>query len=176
MVAPPRAREPLPDTQTVEVQTPTPPDTLPERIPTSPMPAIQDTDSQKINGGVSAGKRDTGEVSIWDVFGVARPSERAQAELEAVIASIQRRAESPDAREAQATEPIGAIPQYIDLMLPAKRQRKASAPVRTMQKHLPRQKVRVAVRGRPPRPKQGRMMFLFCWEKNSSPTTASSSA
>ncbi|MCC7446473.1 MAG: SRPBCC family protein [Anaerolineae bacterium] len=32
--------------------------------------------------------RDTGEMSIWDVFGVSRPSERTQAELEAAISSL----------------------------------------------------------------------------------------
>src|SRR5262249_54037010 len=44
MVAPPYVPSPVPDTQTVEINTPTPPDTLPERIPTSPMPAFQDSD------------------------------------------------------------------------------------------------------------------------------------
>ena len=110
------------------------------------MPPVADTDSARIEANMSGNVRDTREVSIWDVFGVARPSERAQAELEAVIASIQRRAESPDAPEAQPTEPLVAIPQYIDLMLPAKRQRKASVPVRMIHKHLPRQKIKVPVR------------------------------
>ncbi len=36
-------------------------------------------------------KGDTGEISIWDAFGVERPSEKAQSDLEAIIASLQPR-------------------------------------------------------------------------------------
>jgi hypothetical protein len=108
MVAPPPA--PQPDTETLEVVTPpprppnplAPPDTLPERIPTGPMPAFQNVPSAETNGE----KRDTKEASIWDVFGVERPSEKAQSELSAVIASIQPKAEP--VVEEQATE---AVPQ-----------------------------------------------------------------
>lgn len=124
LVAPPPA--PTPDTETLEVVTPTPPppnpssrpDTLPERIPTGPMAPVN-PDSEK---------RDTKETSIWDVFGVERPSERAQSELSAVIASIQPKPAEPVAEpvvEEQATE---AVPQ-LQLVAP-----KVITPVRPAQK------------------------------------------
>ena len=168
LVAPPSA--PLPDTQTVNLpaspppktKAPTPPvtppkpappapDTLPERIPTGPVqvPAIPEPPVDQ--------KRDSKEMSIWEVFGVERPSERAQAELQAVIASIQKRAVDPDSPEAQPTEPVmpvlpdrpvfPAINPVSSPGLPKPKRRKAAAPVRPLNRKKPlRQKVKVAVR------------------------------
>ncbi len=143
MVAPPRP--PDPETETLEVVTPTPPppnplappDTLPERIPTGPMPAIQN--QSPASEDAATGKRDTKEVSIWDVFGVERPSERAQSELEAVIASIQPKAE-PVVEEEQITE---AVPQ-LQMAAP-----KVVTPVRPLPKR--RRNLKSSVQVRPAR-------------------------
>ncbi len=99
LVAPPL--EPDPETQTMDLVPPAPPakkrfpppapDTLPERIPTAPMPAIQPSDL--VENSSAGDKKDTREVSIWDVFGVERPSDKSISDLEAVIASIQPKTE-----------------------------------------------------------------------------------
>jgi hypothetical protein len=58
-------------------------------------------------------KRDTRDVSIWEVFGMERPSDRNKEELNAVVASIQRRAiDDPDSTEAQSTQPF--VPPRLD--------------------------------------------------------------
>jgi hypothetical protein len=113
LVAPPYEPPPPQETQTVEI---VPPSTLPEYgLPgefaqsarpveiVEPGISLEDTPSSP-RAAVSAGdegaapdlllppptsKHDTGEISIWDVFGLDRPSERSQAELEAMIASLQ---------------------------------------------------------------------------------------
>jgi hypothetical protein len=154
LVAPPRKDEPQPDTQTMEIVTPpaTPapnpqPDTLPERIPTGPMPAVQNPEAGQ-NG--SSDKRGTQDVSIWDVFGVERPSDRAQAELSAVIASIQHRAsESPTGPEAQSTEPVQSMTpstQKDSTTQGKSADRKAAPPVRPIRRGKPHYKVDVPVR------------------------------
>ncbi|MEP7284258.1 MAG: SRPBCC family protein [Chloroflexota bacterium] len=177
LVAPPRPPEP--DTQTLEFVThPAPPEapyTLPERIPTSPMPAIQDSDLVKDKRGTGnvnvevnkekialdkGGKHDTKDMSIWDVFGMERPSDRTQIELESLLASIQRRAEeSPDAPEAQSTQPappaglkaaLGTLPPSspADHNAPAHSRytRKAVPPVRALRRGPPRQKMTLPVK------------------------------
>ncbi len=116
MVAPPP--EPPQETQTIGFTPPPPPwpgvpdtsavpDTLPERVPTSlpsrAEPPVHESKPAEPPGPVEepslpkeqeapkpapTDKLDTGEVSIWEVFGLERPSERVQAELEGLIASI----------------------------------------------------------------------------------------
>jgi hypothetical protein len=54
--------------------------------PSAPEPASSDSEPLMFPG-----KEDTGQISIWDVFGVKRPSEKTKSDLEAVIASIQPR-------------------------------------------------------------------------------------
>jgi hypothetical protein len=115
LVAPPYEPPPPQETQTVEI---VPPSTLPEyelpvEFPQSggsveivePEISLEDTASRErvaapaeeseavpdLSLPPPTSKRDTGEMSIWDVFGLERPSERTQAELEAMIASLQPR-------------------------------------------------------------------------------------
>ncbi len=114
LVAPPYEPPPPQETQTVEI---VPPSTLPEyglpgEFPQSarsveifePEISLEDTPSRARAVASAAepeaapdllppptSKHDTGEMSIWDVFGLDRPSERTQAELEAMIASLQPR-------------------------------------------------------------------------------------
>jgi hypothetical protein len=115
LVAPPYEPPPPQETQTVEI---VPPSTLPEyELPApadfpqsgvEPEISLDDTASRAravapaeeagASGVLPDGslppptdKHDTGEMSIWDVFGLERPSERSQAELEAMIASLQPR-------------------------------------------------------------------------------------
>jgi hypothetical protein len=146
LVAPPREVEPVPDTQTMEVMPPAPkqPDTLPERIPTGPMQPVQSSTpitEQPID------KRDTKDVSIWDVFGMERPSDKVQAELNAVIASIQQRAsESPSAPEAQATQLIPPVAQESRPPRSTGKNRKALPPVRSLRRGKVHEKVEVSVR------------------------------
>ncbi len=96
LVAPPL--EPPQETQTVGI-TPPPappwpgvPDSFPERVPTS-LPQekepAREPEQPLEQADVPLDKHDTGQMSIWEVFGLERPSERAQAELEGLIASIQ---------------------------------------------------------------------------------------
>ena len=84
------------------------------------------------------GKRDTGEVSIWDRFGVQRPSERTKAELEAVMASI---TPSP----IPAVEIPLAVPKVVRRRAIA---RKASPSVRAKAQKPPRHKRHIPVRRR----------------------------
>ncbi len=151
LVAPPPPPEP--ETQTVDmpaVPTIEPPKTLPEYIPTpppfsikdwvepnpdtgsvTPAPApfqTEDDTKPSANGVELPTGEDTGQISIWDVFGVERPSEKAQAELEAVIASIQ---------------PRPAITRSLPLR---QLTRRAKAPVRPFYKKTARSKVNVPVR------------------------------
>src|SRR5258708_36736328 len=105
------------------------PDTLPERIPTAPMPAIQPSDL--VENSPAGDKKDTREVSIWDVFGVERPRDKSILDLEAVIPSIQPKTEPPIAQHKAAkraapntgsTEPrIRFVPKrspYIKMPIP----------------------------------------------------------
>lgn len=98
LVAPPPAPEPV--TQTLTMPPVKQPETLPERLPTPPFvlrdslkpqaePAPEDPLNPSPIVPPPTDKHDTGEISIWDVFGQLPPSERAKAELEAVIASLQ---------------------------------------------------------------------------------------
>lgn len=52
---------------------------------------------------------DTGEMSIWDIFGIERPSQRNKAELDAVIASLQTPPPRPASR-VDALHGVGATP------------------------------------------------------------------
>ncbi|HLY27082.1 MAG TPA: SRPBCC family protein [Aggregatilineales bacterium] len=173
MVAPPREADP--ETQTMEILPPKAqsqppkaakrlfsspaPDTLPEVSSTPPTPLAEPRTGRGGTSGpmpsVSASNvppvdaHDTSEISIWDVFGVQRPSERSQTELEAVIASLQPETDSPDAPAAsdsainepsmqhaaegdetpdtdQDTGPAKAVRPH----LAATRNRKSSPPVR----------------------------------------------
>jgi hypothetical protein len=88
-------------------------------------------------------KTDTGEVSIWDVFGMERPSERAQAELEQVIASLQPQ----DAEDSISPSENGPRPSSATRKRPQSRpMRKARPPVRQIRKAAPRQKTRAPAR------------------------------
>jgi hypothetical protein len=88
-------------------------------------------------------KTDTGEVSIWDVFGMERPSDRAQAELEKVIASLQPQevedSLSPSENGPRPSSATRKRPQFRPM-------RKARPPVRPMHKTAPRQKSRAPAR------------------------------
>jgi hypothetical protein len=83
-------------------------------------------------------KRDTGEISIWDVFGIERPSERAQAELEAVIASLQP--ENALGKSRSAFTPSSSSRS-------ASMRSKAKPKVRSVRKGMGRQKMQVHARG-----------------------------
>jgi uncharacterized membrane protein len=81
-------------------------------------------------------KTDTGQVSIWEVFGLERPSEKTAAELEGLIAAIKPKPE--DGQPPVAVKPTKVQPR-----------RKAKPRVRgTSSKHPPRQKR--SVHARPP--------------------------
>jgi uncharacterized membrane protein len=171
LVAPPYEAPIAQETETVPPPAPPkPPDTLPERVPTKfPVRPPADKGQSSLFGDDPTSPReseplkpreeillpstpppttktDTGEVSIWDVFGMERPSERAQAELEKVIASLQpQEAEASLSPSANGPRPSSAA---------RKRQhprpmRKARPPVRPMHKPAPRQKTRAPARGKP---------------------------
>ncbi len=98
-----------------------PPDTLPPRVvanaPTIPAEPPVEEKSSPLD------KRDTGEMSIWDIFGLERPSQRSKAELDAVIASLQTppprpplRAELPESQPAHPpVEQIAAPPRPLQM-------------------------------------------------------------
>ncbi|MHB8626862.1 MAG: SRPBCC family protein [Aggregatilineales bacterium] len=98
-----------------------PPDTLPPRVvanaPTIPAEQAVEEKSSQLD------KRDTGEMSIWDIFGLERPSQRSKAELEAVIASLQTppprpllRAELPESQPAHPpVEQMAAPPRPLQM-------------------------------------------------------------
>ncbi len=84
-------------------------------IAESPVPA-EEADKRS-----TLDKRDTGEMSIWDIFGLERPSQRSKDELDAVIASLQTppprplsRSELPESQPAHPpTEQLAALPGPI---------------------------------------------------------------
>jgi hypothetical protein len=132
LVAPPL--EPEPETQTMEVLPLAVPDTLPEQVPT-PRSIVLPVEGQPLKeDGVSheAGLpppthlADTGEISIWDVFGVVPPSERTRTDLEAIIASLQTPSEAPKPPRKKNTV-----------------RRKAKPPVRAMTREPVRGKARL---------------------------------
>lgn len=83
--------------------------------------------------------RDTGEMSIWDVFGVSRPSERTQAELEAAINSLLTPAAPP-------SNPV-VVPELVaNSTNKPKPSRRAKIPVRQWNKPQGRYKTHVRVR------------------------------
>ncbi|MCC7206959.1 MAG: SRPBCC family protein [Anaerolineae bacterium] len=94
---PPPPRDEMP-TQTMDITPPSVPDTLPESVPT-PRSILLPKHLQPPDKDNSAEAEpilpppthtgDTGEISIWDAFGVVPPSERAKTDLEAIIASLQ---------------------------------------------------------------------------------------
>jgi hypothetical protein len=102
LVAPPvPPRDEMP-TQTMDFAPPSVPDTLPESVPTPrsillpkhlqtltapKTPSTPDEPAPELPPPTTTG--DTGEISIWDAFGVVPPSERAKNDLEAIIASLQ---------------------------------------------------------------------------------------
>lgn len=105
LVAPPPEPAPV-ETQTLHLEsiaskqvTPAP-ETLPEQMPTprgirlstlSINAGDESDDSQGSGRGLvppPTSKEDTGELSIWDVFGTVPPSERTKTDLEAIIASL----------------------------------------------------------------------------------------
>jgi uncharacterized membrane protein len=165
LVAPPPEPPVVQETQTVPLQaTPPPrldmPSSLPENVPPSfpapepwepfdePLPSLEDTSAGEAAASKAGepeaikppptDKGDTGEISIWDVFGIERPSERAQAELEAVIASLQP--ESSPNRPRSAFRPSGSSRN-----VPARS--KAKPKVRGVEKGVGRQKMQVRARG-----------------------------
>lgn len=165
LVAPPPEPPVVQETQTVPLQaTPPPrldmPTSLPEHIPNSfptpepwepfdePLRSLEDTNANEPAANEASeseavkppptDKRDTGEISIWDVFGIERPSERAQAELEAVIASLQP--ENAPKEPGFAFKPTGS-PRGA----PARS--KAKPKVRGIKKGVGRQKAHVRARG-----------------------------
>jgi uncharacterized membrane protein len=168
LVAPPYEAPLAQETETVPPPAPPkPPDTLPERVPTKfpvkPPAAIgtsasfgDDPTSPRESEALKPSeevllpstpppttKTDTGEISIWDVFGMERPSERAQAELEKVIASLQ-----PQESEASLSpSENGPRPSSAARKRPHPRpMRKARPPVRPIHKAGPRQKTRAPAR------------------------------
>jgi uncharacterized membrane protein len=157
LVAPPPEAPVVQETQTVPLQASPPPRLdMPSSLPEpwepfhEPLRSLEDTDTSAGRAAASQAsepqaikppptdKRDTGEISIWDVFGIERPSERAQAELEAVIASLQP--ESSPKGPGFAFRPSGS-----SRSLPARS--KAKPKVRGIRKGAGRQKMRVRARG-----------------------------
>jgi hypothetical protein len=137
------------ETQTMEIVPPSVPDTLPESVPTPRsilLPKMAERLEAPKGDEDSAARRldepaipttpppttphDTGEISIWDVFGMMPPSERTRTELEKLITSLQspvethakaptrkvehaRRAESGQrARRRRANPPVRAAIPY----------------------------------------------------------------
>lgn len=133
------------ETQTMEMVPPSVPDTLPESVPTPrsillPKMAVRLEAPKESEDSAARGQddsaipitpppttpHDTGEISIWDVFGMMPPSERTRTELEKLITSLQspveanaeaptrkvehaRRAESGQrARRRRANPPVRA--------------------------------------------------------------------
>ena len=93
-----------------------PPETLPPRVvakaettPAERSSAETPAPVEEADNRSTLDKRDTGEMSIWDIFGLERPSQRSKAELDAVIASLQtpppRPLSHPAAPESQPAHP-----------------------------------------------------------------------
>lgn len=108
LVAPPvPPRDEMP-TQTMDFAPPSAPSTLPESVPTPrsillpkslQLPPKADDGDPSLPPPTHTG--DTGEISIWDAFGVVPPTERAKHDLEAIIASLRTPAgEGQTAHEA----------------------------------------------------------------------------
>jgi hypothetical protein len=102
LVAPPTPPPaPSPVTQTMEVVVPPaphkpyippqvvppPPESLPERVPTLPMIVVEPFRPPPTN------TTDTGEMSIWDVFGVESPTQKGIAALNEVVAQVRATSE-----------------------------------------------------------------------------------
>ncbi len=116
------------------VSPPRPPDPATETI--APLPPNKAANVEV--PPLPADQFDTGEMSIWDVFGMERPSNRQKADLDAVIASVQ----TPPPRPLIPVElvPDSAPPPPISApaVLPP-----VAAPV---MRNMTRSKVHVAVR------------------------------
>jgi uncharacterized membrane protein len=165
LVAPPPEPPVAQETQTVPLQASPPPrldvpSSLPENGPPSfptpepwqpfhePPHSLEDTSAGQAAARKASepeaikppptDKRDTGEISIWDVFGIERPSERAQAELEAVIASLQP--ENALGKSRSAFTPSSSSRS-------ASMRSKAKPKVRSVRKGMGRQKMQVHARG-----------------------------
>lgn len=116
LVAPPLP--PAEPTQALDATPPKPPPprTLPEVPPTpaegTPMPPLEPESAPKPKPTTLY---DTGEVSIWEVFGIPRPSEKTRTDLHAIVASL-------------APEAVPSVPPSAPSQPPSSL--KASAPAR----------------------------------------------
>lgn len=92
---------------------------------------------------------DTGEVSIWDVFGVPRPSEKTRTDLHAIVASFITPAEESLSAESDSAPSATALPERVQR--PPRRsrlRRKAHLRVRQLPASADRVKARLAQRSR----------------------------
>ncbi len=92
---------------------------------------------------------DTGEVSIWDVFGVPRPSEKTRTDLHAIVASFITPAEESLPAESDSAPSATAAPERVQH--PPRRltlRRKAHLRVRQLPASADRVKGRLAQRSR----------------------------
>lgn len=101
---------PAEPTQALE-STPPKPRTLPEIPPTPasgsplPKPSAHESDAKPKPTTIY----DTGEVSIWEVFGIPRPSEKTRTDLHEIVASfITPSAPEPSVTPSSAAEPLPA--------------------------------------------------------------------
>ncbi len=114
-----------------------------DTTPQLPIPATPDAQVVPQAGKIvppPTDMRDSGEMSIWDVFGVSRPSERTQAELEAAISSLLT---PPTALPAN---PVADPKRTARLVVTRKPPRRAKIPVRLWNKPSGRYKTTVRVR------------------------------
>jgi hypothetical protein len=146
LVAPPL--EPEPETQAFEVlPTPTPAKKPEPRPPATVQPPgtsfwnqdhLENTQPRAVDsrpGGDKAphtDELDTGEISIWQVFGVPAPSEQTKTDLQAMIASLQPEEKTPGAPRPGA-----------------RRKREVGRLARALRKPPPRAKARPKRRVRP---------------------------
>jgi hypothetical protein len=92
---------------------------------------------------------DTGEVSIWDVFGVPRPSEKTRTDLHAIVASFSTPSEQNRPPEVESAPSATAAPERVQH--PPRRltlRRKAHLRVRQLPAASDRVKARLAQRSR----------------------------
>lgn len=122
LVAPPLP--PAEPTQALDATPPKPPPprTLPEVPPTpaagTPLPPPEPEAAPK-----PTTLYDTGEVSIWEVFGIPRPSEKTRTDLHAIVASLAPEAPSsaPPSAPSQPPSPLKAA--AIARLSPLRRKR-----------------------------------------------------
>lgn len=126
-IAPPAPAPGTPAEEEPDYRRPTPPRGIPSVTPATrqaappPVDVEHMTDEQRRAAGLPAQtpKTDTGEISIWDVFGVPRPSQQDEAALQDLIKSVYEKEAALETSRQRQKRPanVRRLPVVLGLRL-----------------------------------------------------------